>query len=104
MLAGSKRHQHIMGLEGPKDRQPRFALVALDLPAGTQPAGEQIYTLTADETRVTGDVYTNNNTSSFAASLWLDSDGDGIPDNWMMQYFGHATGQAGDLSRAQDEH
>ncbi len=33
----------------------------------------------------------------------LDSDGDGIPDWWMMQYFGHPTGQAGDLSRAQDD-
>jgi hypothetical protein len=81
----------------------RLAQLALDLPAGTQPAGEQIYTLTADETHVTGDVNTNNNTSSFAANLWIDSDGDGIPDNWMMQYFGHATGQASDLSRAQDD-
>jgi hypothetical protein len=34
----------------------RLAQLALDLPAGTQPAGEQIYTLTADETHVTGDV------------------------------------------------
>jgi Tol biopolymer transport system component len=33
----------------------------------------------------------------------LDSDGDGIPDWWMIQYFGHPTGQAGDLSRAQDD-
>jgi hypothetical protein len=81
----------------------RLAQLALDLPAGTQPAGEQIYTLTADETHVTGDVNTNNNTSSFAANLWIDSDGDGIPDNWMMQYFGHATGQASDLSLAQDD-
>jgi Tol biopolymer transport system component len=32
----------------------------------------------------------------------VDSDGDGIPDLWMMHYFGHPTGQAGDLSRAQD--
>jgi hypothetical protein len=32
-----------------------------------------------------------------------DSDGDGIPDLWMMRYFGHPTGQAGDLSRAQDD-
>ena len=27
-----------------------------------------------------------------------DSDGDGIPDWWMIQYFGHITGQACDLS------
>jgi Tol biopolymer transport system component len=33
----------------------------------------------------------------------MDSDGDGIPDLWMMHYFGHPTGQAGDLSRAQDD-
>lgn len=33
LKAGSKRHQHIMGFEGSKDRQTRFALVALDLPA-----------------------------------------------------------------------
>jgi hypothetical protein len=31
-----------------------------------------------------------------------DSDGDGIPDWWMIQYFGHITGQASDLSLAQD--
>ena len=29
-----------------------------------------------------------------------DSDADGIPDWWMLQYFGHATGQAGDNSLA----
>ena len=33
----------------------------------------------------------------------LDSDGDGIPDWWMLLHFGHATGQAGDLSRAGDD-
>jgi hypothetical protein len=32
-----------------------------------------------------------------------DSDGDGIPDWWMLRYFGHATGQAGDKSRAGDD-
>jgi hypothetical protein len=34
LKAGSKRHQHIVGFEDPKDGQTRFALVALDLPAG----------------------------------------------------------------------
>jgi hypothetical protein len=81
----------------------RLAQVALDLPAGTQPEGEQFYTLRADETLVTSDVDTNNNVTSFAVNLWLDADGDGMPDNWMMQYFGHSTGQAGDQSRAQDD-
>jgi Tol biopolymer transport system component len=33
----------------------------------------------------------------------IDSDGDGIPDVWTLQYFGHTTGQAGDQSRAQDD-
>jgi len=32
-----------------------------------------------------------------------DSDGDGIPDWWMIQYFGHITGQPGDLSLPQDD-
>jgi Tol biopolymer transport system component len=32
-----------------------------------------------------------------------DSDSDGIPDWWMIQYFGHIAGQPGDLSLAQDD-
>lgn len=32
-----------------------------------------------------------------------DTDGDGIPDWWMVKYFGHPTGQAGDHSQAQDD-
>jgi hypothetical protein len=34
LKAGSKRHQHIVGFENSKAGQTRFALVALDLPAG----------------------------------------------------------------------
>ncbi|MGB9406714.1 MAG: hypothetical protein WCA89_04210 [Terracidiphilus sp.] len=33
LKAGSKRHQHVVGFETPKDSKTRFALVALDLPA-----------------------------------------------------------------------
>jgi glycosidase len=33
----------------------------------------------------------------------LDSDGDGIPDWWMLAYFNHPTGQAGDNSLASDD-
>jgi uncharacterized delta-60 repeat protein len=33
----------------------------------------------------------------------LDSDGDGVPDWWTSQYFGHPTGQSNDLSRAADD-
>jgi len=32
----------------------------------------------------------------------IDNDGDGIPDWWLTQYFGHPTGQASDHSLAQD--
>jgi hypothetical protein len=39
LKAGSKRHQHIVGFESPKDGQTRFAMVALDLPAGTDMDG-----------------------------------------------------------------
>jgi hypothetical protein len=38
LRAGSKRHQHIVGFESSAPGQTRFALVALDLPAGA--AGE----------------------------------------------------------------
>ena len=34
LKAGSKRHQHIVGFEEPKDGMTRYALVALDLPTG----------------------------------------------------------------------
>lgn len=34
LKAGSKRHQHIVGFETPKDGETRFSLVALTLPAG----------------------------------------------------------------------
>jgi hypothetical protein len=35
LKAGSKRHQHIVGFETPKNGKTQFALVALDLPAGS---------------------------------------------------------------------
>ncbi len=34
LKAGSKRHQHIVGFEEPRNEKTRFALVAIDLPAG----------------------------------------------------------------------
>ena len=36
LKAGSKRHQHIVGFEEPKDGKTGFALVALDLPSGLE--------------------------------------------------------------------
>jgi hypothetical protein len=38
------------------------------------------------------------------AAITYDSDGDGLPDWWMQQYFGHTAPQSGDLSRAGDDH
>ncbi|MBM3884152.1 MAG: hypothetical protein FJ387_31345, partial [Verrucomicrobia bacterium] len=64
----------------------RLVQVALDLPAGTQREGEQAYRLFADDTRVIGDVNTNNNTTAFVVSLVIDSDGDGMPDSWELTY------------------
>ncbi|HZP06709.1 MAG TPA: hypothetical protein VFB43_17555 [Terracidiphilus sp.] len=39
LKAGSKRHQHIVGFEDDKGGETRFALVALDLPAGVDGNG-----------------------------------------------------------------
>ena len=54
----------------------------------------------------TGDL--NRVSDAFGASVdvnaaLVDSDGDGIPDWWMMKYFGHPTGQAGDNSLASSD-
>ena len=40
LKAGSKRHQHIVGFDESKDGKTRFALVALDLPAGVETSGK----------------------------------------------------------------
>jgi hypothetical protein len=40
LKAGSKRHQHIVGFEDPKDGMTRFALIALDLPAAVANGGK----------------------------------------------------------------
>jgi hypothetical protein len=42
-------------------------------------------------------------TRFMANGVGVDTDGDGIPDSWMMQYFGHPTGQAGDQSFGQND-
>jgi len=41
LKAGSKRHQHIVGFEEPKNGKTRFALVAIDLPAGVESEGDK---------------------------------------------------------------
>jgi hypothetical protein len=40
LKAGSKRHQHILGLENSVNNKTRFALVALDLPSGIVESGD----------------------------------------------------------------
>ena len=41
LKAGSKRHQHVVGFEQPKNGQTRFVLVALDLPAIQEKSGDK---------------------------------------------------------------
>ena len=41
LKAGSKRHQHIVGLEDPKNGKTRFSLVLLDLPANLGNDGDK---------------------------------------------------------------
>ena len=41
--------------------------------------------------------------STATLTVLSDTDKDGIPDAWTQLYFGHATGQAADLSRAGDD-
>jgi alpha-tubulin suppressor-like RCC1 family protein len=47
-----------------------------------------------------GSPYSN---AASANTSTVDTDCDGIPDSWMLQYFGHPTGQASDNSRAADD-
>ena len=64
----------------------QLAQIALDLPAGTQPAGTAAYRLFADDTQVNPDVNPGNNTVAFTVNLTLDTDGDGMPDWYENQY------------------
>ncbi len=77
--------------------------------------GTNISTLTITTTNVTPPDSYNFNVTGTSGILFdvesaeldvtnsIDSDGDGIPDWWMQQMFGHATGQAADHTRAQDD-
>jgi hypothetical protein len=80
----------------------RLIQVALDLPAGTQPEGIASYRLKSDEAGVTGDVSLENNTAAFAVNLWLDTDGDGMPDAYERQWAFLSPTNAQDAAADQD--
>jgi hypothetical protein len=59
----------------------------------------QIFAVAVDNLGVASDP---PNTVNYVRVV-LDSDGDGMPDWWMLQYFGHPTGEAEDNSLAGDD-
>ncbi len=75
----------------------------------SQPAlstdGSQVEFQSWDAGLVSGDLNGAGDTFATALNggLALDSDADSIPDWWTILYFGHPTGQASDLSQAQDD-
>jgi hypothetical protein len=66
-------------------------------------ASDTILTNTAIITGAFLDCVPKNNSAFAIFTIEADSDGDGIPDDWMMQYFGHVTGEESDLSRPSDD-
>jgi hypothetical protein len=62
----------------PSNRQSDFVFFT----SGTQAGGGAFYQLQADDAGVTVDIETNNNITVFSAYLWIDTDADGIPDDW----------------------
>lgn len=51
---------------------------------------------------MTSDAETHNNTSSFAVNLWLDADGDGLPDGWEREH-GLNPGDPADAAQDSDQ-
>ncbi len=64
----------------------RLAQVAFDVPAGSVPEGENIFSLRADDNGVTGDSKLPNNSLTFSVNLFVDSDGDGMPNIWELTH------------------
>jgi hypothetical protein len=79
----------------------RLAQVALDLPEGTQPQGEALYELNADDTAATADIDRANNRLRFSVNLWIDSDKDGMPDGWEREH-GFNPSDPGDAAEDRD--
>lgn len=61
------------------------------------PTVEGQYTVTAVATDAAGN---SRYSAPFPVKVFQDTDGDGIPDWWVVKYFGHATGDAADHSLA----
>ena len=56
--------------------------IPLNLPAGSHAEGEYAYRLILDEAALSGDVDPSNNEVLFSLNLWIDKDGDGLPNQW----------------------
>jgi len=69
-------------------------------PDMTVSCGQTYYYRVQSYNAATGSPYSN---ITGANTSLVDTDGDGIPDCWMIQYFGHLTGQSNDNSRAADD-
>ncbi|MGI6300669.1 MAG: CARDB domain-containing protein [Verrucomicrobiota bacterium] len=63
-----------------------LAQVVLDLPSGTHPEGDAVFTMLADEAGVANDIDLGNNEVRFSSSLFIDRDGDQMADGWETQY------------------
>jgi hypothetical protein len=60
--------------------------------------GRKVFFQSGQSSLVAGDFNRGPDIFSGPLALALDSDNDGIPDWWMIKYFGHATGMAADHS------
>ena len=72
--------------------------------AGPTAVGKSALTISPSQRSATATA--NASSSQFSNTVGLvatDTDGDGIPDNWMNAHFGHPTGQVADNSRAIDD-
>ena len=78
------------------------AEIELVLGPGTQIEAQALYQLDVFEPLVT-DIVPGNNNTTFSINLWIDIDDDGIPDQWMVENFGHPSAQSFDQSRPHDD-
>ena len=65
-------------------------------------SSELVYAI-ADPANLVPEADKSNNVYTVLVQINFDTDDDGIPDGWMIRYFGHATGLSADNSLAQDD-